>query len=191
MVLEPDEPLRRARWALYVGLTALGDALAGLAPPEKPIRFDWPAAVRLDGGLVGGARLAWPAGVGEDETPDWLVFGAMIRTTPGREAEPGVVPFATTLRDEGFGAASSPELIEGFARHLMAGFDLHAERGLDAVKARYLRRLSPLGASVLDLDADGDLLLLSEAGSVLETRSLRAALAEPGWLDPERREPWR
>ena len=62
VVLEPEEPLRTARRALYAGLTALADALAAHAPPEKPISFDWPDAIRVDGGLVGGARLAWPAG---------------------------------------------------------------------------------------------------------------------------------
>src|SRR6185295_12172276 len=80
VVLEPDEPLRSARRALYAGLAALADALAVHAPPEKPITFDWPDAVRVDGGLVGGARLAWPKDAGENETPPWLVFGAMIRT---------------------------------------------------------------------------------------------------------------
>ncbi len=54
VVLEPEEPLRTARRAVYAGLTALADALAVHAPPEKPIAFDWPDAVRVDGGLVGG-----------------------------------------------------------------------------------------------------------------------------------------
>src|SRR5262250_2787982 len=75
VVLEPDEPLREARRVLYAGLTALGDALAVHAPPKKPINFDWPATVRIDGGLVGGARLAWPANTDEDAVPAWLVFG--------------------------------------------------------------------------------------------------------------------
>src|SRR6476660_10223593 len=66
VVLEPEEPLRTARRALYAGLTALGDALAAHAPPERPISFDWPDAVRVDGGLVGGGRLAWPAEAKED-----------------------------------------------------------------------------------------------------------------------------
>src|SRR4029077_11434895 len=79
VVLEPDEPLRSARRALYAGLAALADALAVDARPEKPITFAWPHAVRVDGGLVGGARLAWPKDAGENETPPWLVFGAMIR----------------------------------------------------------------------------------------------------------------
>src|SRR5918994_3134065 len=74
VVLEPEEPLRTARRAVYAGLAALADALAVHAPPEKPISFDWPDAVRVDGGLVGGARLAWPQGADENEPPAWLVF---------------------------------------------------------------------------------------------------------------------
>src|SRR5438552_5681659 len=65
VVLEPEEPLATARRALYAGLCALADALAVHAPPEKPLTFDWPDAVRVDGGLVGGARLAWPQGADE------------------------------------------------------------------------------------------------------------------------------
>src|SRR5690348_6179187 len=37
VVLEPDEPLGMARRAFYAGMTALADALAAHAPPEKPI----------------------------------------------------------------------------------------------------------------------------------------------------------
>src|SRR5262249_57638397 len=55
LVLEPDEPLKSARRVLYAGLAALADALAVHAPPELPIAFDWPDAVRVNGGLVGGA----------------------------------------------------------------------------------------------------------------------------------------
>src|SRR2546423_6289986 len=71
VVLEPEEPLRFARRALYAGMAALIDALAAHAPPEKPITIDWPDAVRVDNGLVGGGRLAWPEGAAEDEPPDW------------------------------------------------------------------------------------------------------------------------
>src|SRR6266568_8666936 len=42
VVLEPEEPLKTARRALYAGLVALADALAVHAPPERPISFDWP-----------------------------------------------------------------------------------------------------------------------------------------------------
>src|SRR5262249_41963549 len=102
VVLEPDEPLRMARRALYAGLTALGDAIAAHAPPEKSITFDWPATIRIDGGLVGGARLGWPAGADENAPPPWLVLGAMIRTVTVNGDEPGLHPLAATLDDEGF-----------------------------------------------------------------------------------------
>src|SRR6476659_3964022 len=74
VVLEPDEPLRFARRAHYMGMAALIDALIAHAPPEKPVEIDWPDAIRVDGGLVGGGRLAWPEDAREDEPPDWLVF---------------------------------------------------------------------------------------------------------------------
>src|SRR3954449_637499 len=65
VVLEPDEPLRLARRAFYAGMTALADALAAHAPPEKPMTIDWPDAIRIDGGLIGGGRLAWPENADE------------------------------------------------------------------------------------------------------------------------------
>src|SRR5258708_37021399 len=40
VVLEPTERLSTARRAIYLGLCALGDALAAHAPPEKPISLD-------------------------------------------------------------------------------------------------------------------------------------------------------
>src|SRR5262245_25384981 len=66
VVLEPDEPLRTARRAFYAGMAALADALAVHAPPERPITLDWPDAIRVDGALVGGGRLAWPAGADDE-----------------------------------------------------------------------------------------------------------------------------
>src|SRR6266702_4228354 len=60
VVLEPEEPLADARRVFYAGMVALVDALAALAPPETPIAIDWPDAVFIDGGLVGGGHLASP-----------------------------------------------------------------------------------------------------------------------------------
>ena len=97
VVLEPDEPLRTARRAFHLGMTALTDALLAFAPPEKPLVIDWPDAIRIDGGLVGGGRLAWPDGAKEDERPDWLVFGGMIRTVSMNDGEPGLHPLAAAL----------------------------------------------------------------------------------------------
>src|SRR5262245_49757447 len=58
VVLEPEEPPASARRAFYVGMVALYDALLAHAPPERPIDIRWPDAIYVDGGLVGGGRLA-------------------------------------------------------------------------------------------------------------------------------------
>jgi biotin-(acetyl-CoA carboxylase) ligase len=184
VVLEPEEPLRTARRALYVGLCALGDALAALAPPEKPISFDWPDAIWIDGGLVGGVRLGWPPAAEEDEPPAWLVFGGVIRMVAMGEGEPGVWPQAAALEQEGFEDPDPGRLVESFARHLMATVDGYRERGFGEVAKRYLLRLRPAAGLRRDIDQQGDLLVRRPGGEV-ERHSIIAALAAPSWLDPK------
>lgn len=184
VVLEPEEPLRSARRALYAGLAALADALAVHAPPERPITFDWPDAVRVDGGLVGGARLAWPPAADEDAPPAWLVFGATIRTVAMGEEEPGLRPLSSALEDEGFDDLGSNRLVESFARHFMVAIDTWQERGFDEIAKNYLARLVPESGLRRDIDVNGDLLLRRMAAPMAERRALVRALARPSWLDP-------
>jgi biotin-(acetyl-CoA carboxylase) ligase len=185
VVLEPEEPLRTARRALYTCVCALGDALAAKAPPEKPISFDWPDAIRVDGGLVGGVRLAWPPAADEDEPPAWLVFGAVIRMVAMGEGEPGLRPLAAALEQEGFDDPDPGRLVESFARHLMAAVDSCRENGFGEVAKRYLSRLAPADGLRRDIDQQGDLLVRRAAGGKLERRSIIAALAAPSWIDPK------
>jgi biotin-(acetyl-CoA carboxylase) ligase len=184
VVLEPEEPLRTARRALYAGVTALADALAVHAPPEKPIAFDWPDAVRVDGGLVGGVRLAWPQGADENAPPAWLVFGAMIRTVAMGDEEAGLRPLSSALEDEGFDDLGSGALVESFARHLMVAIDAWQEKGFGAVAKNYLARLVPEKGVRRDIDENGDLMLRRMGKVEAERRSLLRALAHPSWLDP-------
>jgi hypothetical protein len=120
LVLEPEEPLRTARRTLYAGLAALADALAVHAPPERPINFEWPDAVRVDGGLVGGARLAAPPGADENAPPPWLVLGIMVRTVALGEGEPGLYPLGSALEQEGFDDLGFGALVESFARGVIS-----------------------------------------------------------------------
>ena len=197
VVLEPDEPLRTARRAIYTGMCALGDALATIAPPNKVISFDWPDAVRVDGGLVGGARLAWPPEALEDEPPAWLVFGVMIRLVTMGEDEPGLRPLAAVLNDEGGNTVDGGVLAAHFARHLMAAFDTSQEKGFGEVARNYLSRLAPEWAQLRkvgpadhpnairrDIDHEGNLLIRYPDTGKVEQRSLAGALAAPSWLDP-------
>lgn len=182
VVLEPDQRLRSARRAIYAGVAALGDALATHAPPEKPITFDWPDAIRIDGGLVGGARLAWPVGADEDSPPPWLVFGAMIRTVAMGEEGPGFHPLAAALDTEGFDLGAG-RLLECFARHLMVTLDTWQQDGFSGIAKRYLSRLAPKKRVFRDIDSNGDLLMHDFADAVLERRALVPALAIPTWFD--------
>ena len=182
VVLEPGEPLRTARRAFHAGMVALSDALRAFAPPNKPVTIDWPDAIRVDGGLVGGARLAWPSGADEQEPPAWLVFGAMIRTVAMGETEPGLRPLGAALDEEGFDDLGSGHLVESFARHLMVAIDVWQEQGFGEIAKNYLARLAPEPGVRRDIDENGD-LLVRRAGKT-ERRPLLSALAVPSWLDP-------
>jgi biotin-(acetyl-CoA carboxylase) ligase len=184
VVLEPDEPLRTARRTLYAAVAALADALAAHAPPEKPINIVWPDAILVDGGLVGGGRLAWPAQADEGAPPPWLVFAATIRTVAIGEEEPGLRPLATALDDEGFVDLTSGRLIERFARHLMAAIDTWQQDGFAEVAKSYLGRVAAEKGVRREIADNGDLLLRRAGTTRIERRPLVAALAQPSWLDP-------
>src|SRR5476651_1758683 len=141
VVLEPEEPLAQARRVFYAGMVALADALSVHAMPETAIAIGWPDSIFVNGGLVGGARLAWPQGAKEDETPPWLVFGAMIRTVSMTGTEPGLNPLSTALEEEGFTDVLSNEVVESFARNFMVALDAWQESGFGAVAKTYLSRL--------------------------------------------------
>jgi biotin-(acetyl-CoA carboxylase) ligase len=183
VILEPEEPLVAARRAFYAGMIALGDALAAAAPPEKPLVIEWPDAIQVDGGLVGGGQLAWPEDADEQAVPEWLVFGAAIRTVSMSERDVGLYPLATTLEEEGFLDAGSEHLAEAFARHLMTALDRWQERGFAAIAIDYASKLKRESGLRREIDEQGDLRIL-RGGKLVERRRLLPALKNPSWLDP-------
>ena len=140
--------------------------------------------MRVDGGLVGGVRLAWPQGADERAPPEWLVLGAMIRTVSLGDEEAGVRPLSSALEEEGFDDLGSGALVESFARHLMVAIDTWQEQGFGEVAKSYLARLSLEKGLRRDIDVSGDLLVRRMGKAETERRSLVQALAEPSWLDP-------
>ena len=189
VVLEPDEPLRLARRAIYAGMAALADALTAQAQPETEIAIDWPDSISVNGGLVGGGRLAWPQGGADDATPPWLVFGAMIRTVSMSGSEPGLNPLVTALAEEGFTDAMSDQVVESFARHFMVAIDAWQEHGFGAVARSYLERLPPEKGMRRDIDENGDLLIRRMGKVEVERKKLLPRLAKPAWFDPAAKGP--
>lgn len=183
VVLEPAEPLITARRAFYAGMVALTDALRAYAPPAKEVAVGWPDALRVDGGLVGGGRLGWPPSADEDEPPDWLIFGAMIRIVMMTD-DPGLHPLASALDEEGFGEAGAVEVTESFARHLMRAIDHWQVEGFDRVARDYLSRIPRERQTVRRIDYRGNLLTRRIGSDTTERADLVKALASPSWLDP-------
>jgi biotin-(acetyl-CoA carboxylase) ligase len=190
VVLEPDEPLAKARRSFYAGMAALADALVSYAQPETAITIDWPDSLLVNGGLVGGGRLAWPKGTAEeDETPPWLVFGAMVRTVSVTGDEPGLNPLVTALEEEGFSDAMSDKVVGSFARHFMVAIDTWQEKGFGAVAHSYLERLPRASALRRDIDENGDLLTRRMGKVDVERQKFLPRLAAPAWYDAAKRGP--
>ena len=185
VVLEPNEPLRNARRAFYAGMVGLAHALRAYAPPNKPVTIDWPDGIRIDGGLVGGGRLGWPASANEDEAPSWLVFGAMIRTVAMTDGEPGIHPLVSALDQEGFGEAGAVQVTESFARHLMLSIDVWQVDGFASLAQEYLSRLPCERQTYRRIDDNGDLLIRRIGTEEIERCELMEALAASSWFDPK------
>ncbi len=199
VVLEPEEPLTGARRALYAVMNAAGDALAVNCPPEKPLSFTWPDTILLDGGMLGGVRMAWPQGTAEDGVPDWLVCGLVLRMAAALEdgGKPKghqldvTMTIGTSLEIEGFDVLDAAVLINSFARHLMAQFDLWQERGFVPLEKQFVSRLLAEPGNRLGLDGNGDLLRRELTSAEKPGRQdLREALRTPQWLDPATGDPW-
>lgn len=185
VVLEPEEPLHTARRAFFAGMTALTDALLAYAPPEKLVTIDWPDAIRIDGGLVGGGRLGWPKETREDETPPWIVFGGMIRTVSISEEDVGLHPLASALEQEGFDDTNAVQVVESFARHLMLATDAWQSHGFGEVSKEYIQRLARESGASRQIDVNGDLLTRRVGKNAIERQALVPALASPSWFDPK------
>jgi biotin-(acetyl-CoA carboxylase) ligase len=189
VVLEPTDPLVRARRVLYAGMGALADAIAAAAPPETAIHVKWPDALYVNWGLVGGGRLAWPKSTDEADVPAWLVFGATIRTAWTKRIDPGLTPELTALDEEGFAEVTSKQIIESFARNFMQALDVWRESGFATAVRPYLERLARESRHSCAIDENGDLMVQPASGGATERKAFLPELKAPAWLDLAYKEP--
>lgn len=196
VVLEPEEPLVQSRRAIFAVMNAVADSISAYVSPEKPVTFDWPDTIRIDGGIVGGCLLQWPEGASETEVPEWLVAGAVLRSVvpiSGGATNPYDMRnvIGTGLEIEGVELLHGNELIESFARHLMVYVDRWQEAGFAAVGKTYLDRLPAAPGQHFAITTGGDLVEHASRGTEPgQSRPLLAALARPAWRDPATGEPW-
>ncbi len=188
VVLEPAEPLIRARRVFYAGMGALADAIAAAAPPETAIQIKWPDALYVNWGLVGGGRLGWPNDSDEASVPAWLVFGASVRTAWPKRIDPGVTPELTALDEEGFAEVSAKQIVESFARNLMQALDLWQDSGFENAVRPYLERLARESQPSSAIDDHGDLIVPTASGAS-KRDALLEKLTAPAWLDLANKEP--
>lgn len=189
VVLEPTDPLIRARRVFYAGMGALADAIAAAAPPETAIHIKWPDALYVNWGLVGGGRLAWPQSSDEANVPAWLVFGATIRTAWTKRIDPGLTPELTALDEEGFAEITSNQIVESFARNFMQALDVWQESGFATAVRPYLERLARETHQNCEIDENGDLVVQRASGVATERQGLLPKLKAPAWLDLAHKEP--
>jgi Biotin/lipoate A/B protein ligase family len=185
VILEPEEELRVARKAFFMGMNAVADAIAARCPPEREVTFDWPDAIRFDGGLVGGGRIGWPRSCGEAERPDWLVFAGAVRVAFVEITEPGEAPSAAALAEEGSDDIGPAMIVESFARFFLRQADLWQSGDFQRIAGDYLARLGGgRPGERRGLDVHGDLLVRPVIGETERRLALRPALDAAAWLDP-------
>lgn len=167
VVLEPDRPLGQAMLAYLVAANALADALSAMAPPELPVTWTWPGRLLVNGGLVGGMRLALPDNTSPDAIPDWMVLGFELRLAWPESVITGERPGETALLEEGFDEVTPAGLTEAWARHLMANLDEWQARGTRRVAEKYLARLADFAdekAAKRGIDPNSAALVLERDG---------------------------
>jgi biotin-(acetyl-CoA carboxylase) ligase len=193
VVLAPEQALEPSLPIVLIAMLALGDGLGALIPPLVAVTFGWPDRIEVNGGVAGGVRFASAPTETADAIPDWLVIGVSIavRGAWTASAGPGRLE-RTTLAEEGCGDLLTSDLLEAFARHLLAWINRWQEDGVEPVKQAWLSRATGLGKRV-EIRLDGQLRAgtfegITETGAlrlvrdgVAQTIALDEAVKEPTW----------
>ncbi len=191
LVLEPETHTIQSLQMLPTAMVAFGDSFGALAPPEIGVFYRWPQSFVLNDAIIGLAQVALPAGVGDDDIPDWLVVGIQIalRGNPN-DMNPGENLDQTNLFEEGVGDLSPKRLLESVSRHLLVWIHTWNDEGFRPVHENWVGRAEGRGEEIsvqhdghtyqgtfLNLDDDGNLLLKTSAGKTISLRVRDFAVA--------------
>ncbi len=159
MVLAPEEPLRVAAWAVYLGMLALGDALGSVIPPGVDVTYVWPNRINLNGGYLGTVDLDVPPAATLDTAPVWLVLSFDLAISGGVEHTAKTIDATVTnLEDEGCRGVASGDLLEALARHALTWSNRWHEDGSAPLRPLWIQRL----------EADPDTVDLDDTAGLIE-----------------------
>ena len=175
-------------------MLGLGDALGALVPPVVALTFGWPDRIEINGGVVGGVRMASARTEKPSDVPDWIVigFGVAMRRARADGPEPGHRPGHTTLADEGCARSQTIDLVEHFAAISSAWINRWQQDGVAPVRQAWLSRAAGLSSSIEvgsgQHKKQGIFTGLTDTGSIrlmrngiTQTVSLEEAMKAPSW----------
>jgi BirA family transcriptional regulator, biotin operon repressor / biotin---[acetyl-CoA-carboxylase] ligase len=192
VVLAPEHPLEDSLPIVLVTMLGLGDALGALLPPVVALTFGWPDRIEVNGGVVGGVRMASARTEKPSDVPDWIVVSYSLAAQRRAEGdEPGHSPGHTTLADEGSEVACI-DLVEHFCRHFLSWINRWQEDGVAPVRQAWLSRAAGLSSSIEVATGaqkkQGIFTGLTDTGSIrlmrngiTQTVSLEEAMKAPSW----------
>lgn len=163
IVLEPECRLRTALQMAPLAQVAAGDCIGALTPPKVAVNFRWPREIVVNGGVGGELNVAWPAGCGPDEVPNWLVLGLTVALKyDAGDIEPGFDPERTVLAEEGCPDLTSARLISSYARHFLTWLNNWQDDGFRPVSEAWMFR-----ADGIDDDLTYEMAGITETGRTL------------------------
>lgn len=170
VVLEPEVPLNKAIQVLPLTMSAIGDCIGVLTPPQVGVTYHWPDQIRVNDAIAGNIALV-SATTDPEEIPDWLVVAITVTVQFGPEAaEPGHDRHRTALVEEGCEGLTNIQFIESCSRHFLTWLNLWQDDGFRPVHQNWLERMAgqdtPISipradtgaVTVKGLDEDGGLL---------------------------------
>jgi biotin-(acetyl-CoA carboxylase) ligase len=160
VVLAPEVPLAQAVSMLPLAGVGFQNALGALAPPEVAVHVEWSGAIRLNGALCGGLRIAASADDPAAE-PDWLVLGLDLPLMDVAD-DPGATPDQTTLYGEGCMDVHPIRLLEAWIRHMLVWINSWSDEGARALHDEWRGIAHGIGDPVTHGDLSGTFLGVDE-----------------------------
>lgn len=170
IVLEPDMVLAKAIQVLPLTMSAIGDCIGVLTPPQVGLTYHWPNQIRVNDAIAGSIALV-SSTTDPEEVPDWLVISIAITIQFGPDAaEPGHDRERTSLVEEGCEGLTNVHFIESCSRHFLTWLNIWQDDGFRPVHQNWIERMAGQDEAILipqcgteavtakGIDEDGGLL---------------------------------